>query len=158
MLTSAMPIWFQYYFVVLGSCLLLLDTLCRWSGPSCRHVANKIYIRPGKRAIEILSQTIIELAFGLPPPYARWPAVNFLPPGDTMAWAFTRCTKLRVVYAPGMPGTFSPPPTSKETASLRSQHASRHVRHARVVMHVRIANPRWWGKVPGIPGACVTRI
>ena len=27
-----------------------------------------------------------------------------------------------------------------------SRHASRHVRHARVVMHVEIANPRWWGK------------
>ena len=33
-----------------------------------------------------------------------------------------------------MPGTFSPPPTSKETVS------SRHVYHARVVMHVGIAN------------------
>ena len=29
----------------------------------------------------------------------------------------TRYVKLRVVHAPGMPGTFSPPPTSKETAS-----------------------------------------
>ena len=27
-----------------------------------------------------------------------------------------RYAKLRVVHAPGMPGTFSPPPTSKETA------------------------------------------
>ena len=30
---------------------------------------------------------------------------------------FTRCVKLWVPHAPGMPGTFSPPPTSKETAS-----------------------------------------
>ena len=29
----------------------------------------------------------------------------------------TRNVKLRVAHAPGMPGTFSPPPTSKETAS-----------------------------------------
>ena len=29
----------------------------------------------------------------------------------------TRYVKLRVVHAPGMPGTFSPPPTSKKTAS-----------------------------------------
>ena len=29
----------------------------------------------------------------------------------------TRCAKLRVAHAPGMPGMFSPPPTSKETAS-----------------------------------------
>ena len=42
-----------------------------------------------------------------------------------------------------MPGTFSPPPTSKETTSYRSRHASRHVRHARAVVHVGIANPRW---------------
>ena len=47
-----------------------------------------------------------------------------------------------------MPGTFSPPPTSKETASWRSRHASLHVRDARSVMHVGIANPRWRGKRP----------
>ena len=55
----------------------------------------------------------------------------------------TRYVKLLVAHAPGMPGTFSPPPTSKETASQRSRHASRHVRHARAVMHVGITNPRW---------------
>ena len=54
-----------------------------------------------------------------------------------------RCVKLRVAHAPGMPGTFSPPSTSKETASERSRRASRHVRHARAVMHVGIANARW---------------
>ena len=31
-------------------------------------------------------------------------------------WPLTRYVKLRVAHAPGMPGTFSPPPTSKETA------------------------------------------
>ena len=41
-----------------------------------------------------------------------------------------------------MPGTFSPTPTSKETTIKRSRHASRHVRPARAVMHVGIANPR----------------
>ena len=30
--------------------------------------------------------------------------------------SFTRYVKLRVAYAPGMPGTCSPPPTSKEAA------------------------------------------
>ena len=45
-----------------------------------------------------------------------------------------------------MPGTFSPPLTSKKTTSLRSRHASLHVRHARAVMHVGIANPRCPGK------------
>ena len=29
----------------------------------------------------------------------------------------TRCAKLRVLHAPEIPGTFSPQPTSKETAS-----------------------------------------
>ena len=69
----------------------------------------------------------------------------------------TRYVKLRVAHAPGMPGKFSPPPTSKETASKGSRHASRHVRDTRAVMHVGIANPRWPGNVPGIPGACATR-
>ena len=38
----------------------------------------------------------------------------------------TRYVKLRVAHAPGIPGSFSPPPTSKKTASLRSRHTSRH--------------------------------
>ena len=58
----------------------------------------------------------------------------------------TRYVKLRVAHAPGMPGTFSAPPTSKDTAMYRSRHASRHVRDARALMHVGIANPRWCGK------------
>ena len=41
---------------------------------------------------------------------------------------------------------FTPPPSSKETDSLRSRHASRHARHARAVMHIGIAYPRWRGK------------
>ena len=58
----------------------------------------------------------------------------------------TRYVKLRVAHAPGMPGTFPSPSKSKETASYRSRHASRHVRDARAVMHVGIDNPRWRGK------------
>ena len=46
----------------------------------------------------------------------------------------TRYVNMRVAHVQGMPGTFSTPPTSKE---------SRHVRHARAVMHVGIADPRW---------------
>ena len=48
------------------------------------------------------------------------------------------------------------------TAGKRSRHASRHVRHARAVMHAGIANLRFPLKsaagenVPGIPGACAT--
>ena len=58
----------------------------------------------------------------------------------------TRYVKLRVAHAPGMPGTFFPPPILKETASYRSQPASRHVRDARAVMYVGIANLRCRGK------------
>ena len=58
----------------------------------------------------------------------------------------TRYVKLRVAHAPRMPGTFPPPPTSKETASYRSRHASRHVSHARAMMHFEINNPQWRGK------------
>ena len=43
----------------------------------------------------------------------------------------TRYVNLRVVHAPGMPGTFLPPPTSNKTASYRSRHALRHVRESR---------------------------
>ena len=43
--------------------------------------------------------------------------------------------KLWVTHAPGMPGTFSPPPTGK-----RYLHAPAHVRQARAVMHVGITN------------------
>ena len=68
----------------------------------------------------------------------------------------TRCAKLQVAHVPGMPGTFPPPPTSKETASWRSQHASQHVHHARAVMHVGIATRGDGENVPGIPGACAT--
>ena len=48
------------------------------------------------------------------------------------------------------------------TAGKRSRHASRHVRHARAVMHAGIANYRFPLKlaagenVPVIPGACAT--
>ena len=55
----------------------------------------------------------------------------------------TRYVKLQVAHAPGMPGTFSSSPIINETASKRSRHPSRHVRRARVVMHVGITNPRW---------------
>ena len=41
---------------------------------------------------------------------------------------------------------FPPSPILKEIASYRSRHASRHVRHARAVMHVGIAYPRLRGK------------
>ena len=61
-------------------------------------------------------------------------------------WPLIKYLKLRVTHALGMTGRFSRAPTSKETTSYRSRLASRLVRHARAVMHVGIANPRWQGK------------
>ena len=61
-------------------------------------------------------------------------------------WASYKFVKMQVAHASGMPGTFSPPQTWKETIIWRSQHASRHVHHAGVVMHVGIANQQWRGK------------
>ena len=52
----------------------------------------------------------------------------------------SRYVKLRVAHAPGMPGTFSPSPTSKETTNYPACIT------ARAVMHPGIANPRWRGK------------
>ena len=57
-----------------------------------------------------------------------------------------RYRQLWVAHAPGMPGMPSLSTTSKETTSYWTRHASRHVRHARAVMHVRIDNPRCRGK------------
>ena len=51
-----------------------------------------------------------------------------------------------VVWENYMPGTFSPLPIPKETASLWSRRASWHVRHARAMMHVGIASQWWRGK------------
>ena len=46
---------------------------------------------------------------------------------------------------------------SNETTSKRSKHAARHVRHARAVMHVGIAYPRWRGKCSRYSGCMRTR-
>ena len=66
---------------------------------------------------------------------------------NTIRGSLTRYVKLWVAHAPRMSETFPPPPTSKETTSSRSCHASRLGRHARALMHGGIANPRWRGKL-----------
>ena len=69
----------------------------------------------------------------------------------------TRYVKLRFAHAPGMPGTFSPPLTSKETlGSDPGMH------HGTCVTHVpwcMSGSPTRGGgeSVPDIPGACATR-
>ena len=69
-----------------------------------------------------------------------------------LAWHVT----LRVAHAPGMPGTLSPPLTSKETAGYRPG-----IHHGTCVMHVpwcmpESLTPGGGESVPGIPGACTT--
>ena len=69
----------------------------------------------------------------------------------------TRYVKLRVAHAPGMPGTFSPPPRFSDPD----------MHHGTCATHVPRCMPgsltsgflwgRWWGNVPGIPGTCTTR-
>ena len=67
-------------------------------------------------------------------------------------WPLTRYVKLRDAHAPGMPEAFSPPRIAKKTAIYRSRHASRHVRLARPMMHVGIANPALAGNtIPAFP-------
>ena len=68
-----------------------------------------------------------------------------------------KCVKLRVAHAPGIPGTFSPPQTSREPASYQSRHASRTcVTHVPRCMSGSLT--RGGGEnVPGISGACATR-
>ena len=70
-------------------------------------------------------------------------AISSIKTSDGTAYhgPLVRYVKLLVAHAPRRPGRFSPPLTSKETASYRSRHASQHVRDARAVMHVGIDNP-----------------
>ena len=70
--------------------------------------------------------------------------------------SLARCVKLQVAHAPGMPWTFSPPLTSKKTASSRSRHVSTCVTHVSRCMSGSLTRG---GRenVPGIPGACATR-
>ena len=64
---------------------------------------------------------------------------------------------LRIAHAPGMPGTFTPPPRVSDPA----------MHHVTYVTHVPWCTPgsltsaflwsRWRGKLSGIPGTCTTR-
>ena len=66
----------------------------------------------------------------------------------------TRFVKLRVARAPGIPGTFSPPPTSKETTSYWSRYVPR-----RCVTHVPwfMSGSLTRDGGENVPGACTTR-
>ena len=61
-------------------------------------------------------------------------------------WTSYQISKIAGCACAGNAGNVFPNTDFKETASQRSRHASRHVRHAHTVMHVGIANPWWRGK------------
>ena len=75
-------------------------------------------------------------------------------------WASCQIRQIAGAHAPGMSGTFFPPP---RVSKKKCRHASRHVLDARAVMHAGIATSRFplnsaaGGNVPGIPGTCATR-
>ena len=91
-----------------------------------------------------------------PPPHKIRPWV-IMTCGKMLHGPLTRCVKLRVAHAPGMPGTFSPPPRIGGTD----------MHHGTCATHVPWCMPRslisdflwsWWrGKRSGIPRTCATR-
>ena len=64
----------------------------------------------------------------------------------TIVWASYPIRKIAGCACAGNAGNIFPATDFKGNRLLASRHASRHARHARAVMHVGIANPRWWGK------------
>ena len=61
-------------------------------------------------------------------------------------WASCQIRKIAGCACAGNAGEVFSATDLKEAASWRSRHASRHVRDARVVMHVGITNLQWRGK------------
>ena len=88
---------------------------------------------------------------------ARFSVVSFPVTPWPRQGALTRYPRLLVVRAPGMPGTFSPPPTSKKTVvSDPGIHHGTCATHWPWCMSGSLT--RGVGEnVPGIPGACATR-
>ena len=81
-----------------------------------------------------------------------------LPYNHFILWhgPLSRYVKLRVVHAPGMPGTFSPLPTLKALVSAPGMHHGTCVTHVSLCMS-RSLTPRWRENIPGIPGECANR-
>ena len=73
--------------------------------------------------------------------------------------SLARYVKMRVVHAPGMPGTFSPP----AQVSDAGMHHGTSVTHVPWCMPASLTGGFLWsrrgvgGNLPGIPGACATR-
>ena len=82
---------------------------------------------------------------------------RWVPPRVCSYGPLTRYAKLRIAHAPGMPGTFSPPPRVSDPD----------MHHGTCVTHVLWCTPgsitsgfhwsQWRENFPGIPDACATR-
>ena len=96
---------------------ILYIVRCHYNTNSCHlnHHNRHAISRHWARAIKCCSALVIKVFFSI--------SQHIEPCEDS------RYAKLRVAHAPGMPGTFFPSP-----------HQSRHVRHARAVMHAGIVN------------------
>ena len=66
----------------------------------------------------------------------------------------TRYLKLRIVHAPGVPGTFSPPPNSD--SSMHHGMCVTYVPWCKSGLLTSGFLRSQWGKCYGIPGACAT--
>ena len=105
-------------------------------------LGNKLWIKTNKIKLDIIIVLCSENIWKFQQKNVR----NFVLALTHQYGPLIRYVQLRVTHAPGMPGAVSPPPASEEIASELPRHVSRHVRHARAVMHVGIVNARWWGK------------
>ena len=133
---------------------MIIKRMCMWLGFSMHHIpACMTYVIHFKYRQSIQHHTHHLKTLHLIPSSSRWikakkrrNSMGLLPDTQNCGCA---CA--------GNAGNVFP-----ATAGKRSRHASRHVRHARAVMHAGIANLRYPLKsaagenVPGIPGACAT--
>ena len=81
--------------------------------PNCKNAQHKKEL--GKIATSL--QTKLSVSFSRMEMFLNQIFVSKWLIRNKPAWASYQKQKLWVAHAPGMPGTFSPPPTSKETAS-----------------------------------------
>ena len=154
LLQTAVAIYIAIWFHVAGSRLSLFKWLVLTAlylkqvslkAPETSNIVSASFVFRMARHLE--ADSILLSCGHTLPSLADTTRINATPTNSIIFHGLlTRYVKLRVVHTPEMPGTIFPSLTSKETASYRPRHASRYVRHARAVMYVGIANPRWRGK------------
>ena len=98
---------------------------------------------PHKKTIQDHSLYVTPQILSLHTTSVKWIDI---PWGNSPMWSVSTHRDGALTFQRQSSASFPRPPTSKETASYRSRHASRHVRDARAVMHVGIAYLRWRGK------------